>query len=140
MKLRCYIGAVLFLRLAACQRPAKTQCIASLQDELSAIDTLMQTRPDSALALLWASPMDDPYYQLLLSEALYKNNSAQLNRPELLGAAAYYDSLGCPFLSARCHYMSGVGYYEMDSVVEACKEYIKAQGNWWFSSRLKMMR
>ena len=36
--------------------------------------------------------------------------------------------------------MSGVGYYEMDSVVEACKEYIKAQGNWWFSSRLKMMR
>ena len=61
MKLRCFIGALLFLMLAACQRPAKTQCIASLQDELSAIDTLMQTRPDSALALLWASPMDDPY-------------------------------------------------------------------------------
>ena len=126
MKRCCLIGAFLFLMLAACQRPAKTQCIASLQDELSAIDSLMQSRPDSALALLQASPKEDPYYQLLLSEALYKNDSAQLNRPELMEAMAHYDSLGCPFLSARCHYMNGVGYYEMDSVVEACKEYIKA--------------
>ena len=109
MKTHCFIWVMLCLTLAACQRPVETQCIASLQDELSAIDSLMQTRPDSALALLWASPMDDPYYQLLFSEALYKNDSAQLNRPELLGAAAYYDSLGCPFLSARCHYMNGVG-------------------------------
>lgn len=27
-------------------------------------------------------------------------------------------------LSARSHYMNGVGYYENDSVVEACKEYL----------------
>ena len=30
------------------------------------------------------------------------------------------------FLDARAHYINGVGYYEHDSVVEACKEYLKA--------------
>ena len=30
------------------------------------------------------------------------------------------------FLTARAHYINGVGYYEHDSVVEACKEYLKA--------------
>ena len=30
------------------------------------------------------------------------------------------------FLSARAHYINGVGYYERDSVVEACEEYLKA--------------
>ena len=126
MKLLCFIGAILFLALTACHRPVETCHGASLTSELVSIDSLMQTRPDSALVLLQASPKEDPYYQLLLSEALYKNDSAQLNRPELLEAMAHYDSLGCPFLSARCHYMNGVGYYEMDSVVQACQEYLKA--------------
>ena len=40
---------------------------------LSAIDTLMQSQPDSALTVLLDEPTDEPYYQLLLSEALYKN-------------------------------------------------------------------
>ena len=126
MKLLCFIGAILFLALTACHRPVETCHGASLTSELVSIDSLMQTRPDSALALLQASPKEDPYYQLLLSEALYKNDSTQLNRPELLKSMAYYDSLDCPFLSARCHYMNGVGYYEMDSVVEACEQYLKA--------------
>ena len=30
------------------------------------------------------------------------------------------------FLDARAHYINGVGYYENDSVVEACREYLKA--------------
>ncbi|MBQ3353584.1 MAG: hypothetical protein IJG41_00365 [Bacteroidales bacterium] len=93
---------------------------------LSAIDTLMQSQPDSALTLLLDEPTDEPYYQLLLSEALYKNDYAQTNRDELLVAMAYFDSVNDPFLAARCHYMNGVGYYEMDSVVPACEEYMKA--------------
>lgn len=93
---------------------------------LSSIDTLMQSRPDSALTLLLDEPVDDPYYQLLLSEALYKNDYAQTNRAELLDAMACFDSAGDPFLAARCHYMNGVGYYEMDSVVAACAEFLKA--------------
>ena len=92
------------------------------------------------------------YAHLLLAELLYKNYYAQTNRPALRQAVAYFDSLtftlndhsslrrliagGAPlsptrndqlfFLSARAHYINGVGYYEHDSVVEACKEYMKA--------------
>lgn len=125
MKQCFFLGAILYLALTACHRPVETVCTPSLP-ELVVIDSLMQNRPDSALTLLQASPKEDPYYQLLLSEALYKNDSDQLNRPGLLEAMAYYDFLDCPFLSARCHYMNGVGYYEMDSVVEACEQYLKA--------------
>ena len=89
------------------------------------------------------------YCQLLISELLYKNDYAQSNRPALRQAVAYFDSLtllppfkGVPegrgiketlpnrndritFLTARAHYINGVGYYENDSLVEACAEYIK---------------
>jgi hypothetical protein len=83
------------------------------------------------------------YAHLLLAELLYKNDFAQTNRTELLQAVAYFDSLvrqaggarraggskttsNLAFLDARAHYINGVGYYENDSVVEACKEYMKA--------------
>ena len=87
------------------------------------------------------------YAHLLLAELLYKNDYAQTNRTELLQAVAYFDSLvrqaggarraggskttsrrnnNLAFLDARAHYINGVGYYENDSVVEACKEYMKA--------------
>ena len=92
------------------------------------------------------------YCQLLISELLYKNYCGQSNREELLRAVAYFDSLTIAlndnsqprnrhcgldpqspdlndnpaFLDARAHYINGVGYYERDSVVEACKEYLKA--------------
>ena len=92
------------------------------------------------------------YFHLLLSELLYKNNCAQSNRNELLHAVASFDSLSSalnnhplapgrhsgpdpespspyddlPFLAARAHYINGVGYYESDSLVPACAEYLKA--------------
>ena len=95
---------------------------------------------------------DRHYFQLLVAELLYKNDYAQSNRTELKQAVVYYDSLNIsladnsrsvfphcgpdpqspslcdliPFLSARTHYINGVGYYENDSAVEACAEYLKA--------------
>ena len=36
------------------------------------------------------------------------------------------DAQTLAFLDARAHYINGVGCYERDSVVEACKEYLKA--------------
>jgi tetratricopeptide (TPR) repeat protein len=90
---------------------------------------------------------DGHYCQLLISELLYKNDCEQTNREDLLQAVSYFDSLVCqtppskggggikkdldlnpnlPFLSARAHYINGVGYYENDSVVSACEEYLKA--------------
>lgn len=117
--------------------------------ELSQIDTLMWHHPDSALAVMMefaASPKADSlnvfekhYCQLLVSELLYKNDYGQSNRAKLLQAVHYFDSLMQDpelvegpsryvnvFLSARAHYMNGVGFYERDSVVEACGEYLKA--------------
>ena len=87
------------------------------------------------------------YANLLLAELLYKNDYAQTNRPALLRAVRYFDSLVRPtppfkgaggikkdlsqnpnlaFLTARSHYINGVGYYENDSLVPACAEYLKA--------------
>ena len=116
---------------------------------LDGIDSLMWRQPDSALAQLQAfcnSPEADSldefnghYCQLLISELLYKNYAAQSNREELLQAVAYFDSImQVPepvegpsfernvFLAARAHYINGVGYYEKDSIVQACAEYLKA--------------
>lgn len=121
MKTSWLIGLLFVAVLAGCNRSLLRQ-----RADLAAIDSLMQTRPDSALSLLLDEPVDDPYYQLLLSEALYKNDNPQLNRSELLEAMDYFESVDVPFLAARCHYMNGVGYYEMDSVVRACEEYLKA--------------
>ena len=92
------------------------------------------------------------YCQVLIAELLYKNYYKQSNRKELLKAVAYFDSLNFTpndtptpksliagadplsptrndnivFLAARAHYMNGVGFYERDSVVAACGEYLKA--------------
>ena len=95
------------------------------------------------------STFNHHYAHLLLAELLYKNDYAQTNRAELLEAVGYFDSLmadtrgvslhgfhrrdarrasaqNTAFLDARAHYINGVGYYEHDSVVPACKEYLKA--------------
>ena len=87
------------------------------------------------------------YCQVLIAELLYKNDYGQSNREEVLKAVGYFDSIvgidGADargktdtrgvsvqgrdaFLAARAHYMNGVGFYERDSVVAACGEYLKA--------------
>lgn len=89
------------------------------------------------------------YCQVLVAELLYKNDYGQSNREDVLQAVAYFDSLVCgdpplqrgagglkhtppdlnddlAFLTARSHYINGVGYYEHDSLVEACGEYLCA--------------
>ena len=140
--------------LVETRRATSLQTVAS--PELSAIDSLMWRQPDSAFALLLDYLSDDGrdgactvstnetfdnhYTQLLISELLYKNDCEQTNRRDMQKAVLYFDSLcGCTdvarnvstnptiaFLDARAHYINGVGYYEKDSVVEACKEYLKA--------------
>ncbi len=117
---------------------------------LAEIDSLMWRRADSAFVLLQefvVSPeakeldtYDEHYCQVLISELLYKNYKQQSNRNDLLRAVDYFDSIvgmdGADtrgvsaqkdaFLAARAHYINGAGYYERDSVVAACSEYLKA--------------
>ena len=98
---------------SACNRLVETHHGTSLptdvSPELSAIDSLMWQRPDSALAVLrdyldndggdaarhasTGGTFDNHYAHLLLAELLYKNYQFQTNRAELLEAVDYYDSL-----------------------------------------------
>ena len=90
------------------------------------------------------------YCQVLIAELLYKNDYGQSNRKDLLKAVHYFDSIvnvadgrnadargkadarGASvqrrdaFLAARAHYINGVGFYERDSLIEACEEYLNA--------------
>ena len=87
------------------------------------------------------------YCQVMVAELLFKNDYGQSNRAEVMKAVHYFDSIvgmdgadtrgksdarGASvqrrdaFLAARAHYMNGVGFYERDSVVAACGEYLKA--------------
>ena len=108
--------------------------------ELLEIDSLMWKHSDSAFkSLLEFSAslevdsldvFDGHYYQLLVSELLYKNDYEQNNREPLMRAVDYFDSLNnqgqCFFLDARAHYMEGVVLYEQGCVVSACESYLKA--------------
>ena len=137
-------GVVLFATFLSCGRAKPGFCppATPVSGILASIDSLMGWQPDSALAVMMeftATPEADSldvfnshYCQLLISELLYKNDCEQTNRTELLRAAEYFDSIAFTqsetpvFLSARAHYMKGVGYYERDSVMEACREYLQA--------------
>ena len=122
------------LMMTACVPSHRNISMAS--SSLSAIDSLMWRQPDSALKVMISftesgkadslDEFDGHYCQLLISELLYKNDYAQSNRLDLLKAVDYFDNSDNAFLSARAHYMNGVGYYERDSVVSACKAYLKA--------------
>ena len=113
---------------------------------LENIDSLMWVEPDSALTVMLefagseaADSMDvfEGYYcQVLVAELLFKNDYGQSNRKDLLKAVRYFDSIvdlhGAAvrerdaFLAARAHYINGVGFYERDSLIEACGEYLCA--------------
>ena len=116
--------------------PQGPQAQGPQTQELSQIDTLMWHQPDSALAVMMEfaanseadslGEFDGHYCQVLIAELLFKNDYGQSNREEVLKAVGYFDSIDDGFLAARAHYMNGVGYYERDSVVAACGEYLKA--------------
>ena len=168
MKKRLNVISLLFLLLifSYCGKEGKQQIEpqgSSAHTALVEIDSLMWQQPDSALACLipyfdtccrnakfcvsTTTTFNRHYANLLLSELLYKNDYVQTNRPTLLQAVHYFDSLvreappskggggikkdlshptNLAFLDARSHYINGVGYYENDSVVPACAEYLKA--------------
>ena len=90
------------------------------------------------------------YCQVLIAELLFKNDYGQSNRKDLLKAVRYFDSIvdGADgrnadargkadtrgvsvqereaFLAARAHYINGAGFYERDSLIDACEEYLNA--------------
>ena len=147
MKSEKVIGFVMALLMAACSSlPSASDRLGTTDPTLASIDSLLWTYPDSAFVQLQAfaesrevdslNDFNRHYFHLLLSELLYKNYCEQSNRSELLKAVDYFDSIvveggnrvhpDLVFLDARAHYIDGVGYSEMDSVVPACEQYLKA--------------
>ena len=131
------------LLIARCTHSPIAEQPIPLAPDLLHIDSLMQSSPDSALHTLLSchseyevrgtsSDINTHYQALLTSEALYKTDNPQ-NRIELQTAMHYFDSLvACHpdnddiiMLSARAHYMNGAIFYENDSVVKACEEYLR---------------
>ena len=109
----------------------------------SALKVMMEFAGSEAADSLDA--FEGHYCQVLIAELLFKNYYAQSNRAEVLKAVGYFDSIvgmdgadargkadarGASvqgrdaFLAARAHYINGVGYYERDSLIEACQEYL----------------
>ena len=147
--MRVYIGCLLIglaMIVASCERLPRPAATPSQRRTtyrtLEDIDSLMWRQPDSALTVLMdfegdMEGLNGHYAQLLAAELLFKNNYEQSNRTDLLKAVHYFDSLvdlrgvdargaSLPFLDARAHYINGAGYYEHDSLIEACGEYLNA--------------
>ena len=128
------------LLIASCTHSPIAEQPIPLAPDLLHIDSLMQSSPDSALQMLLSfraergtsSDINFYYQALLTSEALYKTYNPQSDIAALQSATHYFDSMAsCHtdnddviLLSARSHYMNGAIFYENDSVVEACKEYL----------------
>ena len=118
-------------------------------ETLERIDSLMWQQPDSALAAMMEflasseadsfSEFEGHYCRVLTAELLFKNHRDQSNRSELIQTVVYFDSLlmmadgadtrdesakTIAFLAAWAHCMNGVGYYENDSMVSACSEFL----------------
>ena len=143
-----YLLLALFV---ACSKPEPAPVIAEpeplpfeFDENLQNIDTLLQHDAATALQELLSfrapqergtsSNINAHYQALLTSEALYKTDNPQEThgRASLQAAMRFFDSLAVLYptnddltvLSARSHYMNGVGFYENDSIIEACKEYL----------------
>lgn len=111
---------------------------------LKTITDTMTARHDVALEMIVAlsdtideqklSKIEYYEYQVLIAEALYKNDYLQTNDSAVIAAAAFYDSLALKyprnidviFQKARAHYYKGVGEYEKEIAAEAFKDYLSA--------------
>lgn len=113
----------------------------------SALKTITDTMaccPDAALDILICvsdtvdesklSKLDYYEYQILIAEALYKNDLMQTNDSSVFEAVRYYDGLAqiypknvdVLFQKSRAHYYKAVGEGEKDDIKNACSDYLIA--------------
>ena len=112
--------------LAACSRPTAVA-------ELDAADSLMERRPDSALALLrrvdtlhLTSAHDRARYAMLLSMALDKNYIDLKDFRVLQPAMNYYEDHGTPTEQLRTFYYQGRIYENVGDMSKVLQMFLKA--------------
>ena len=113
--------------LAACGRRQ------SNHRQLVLADSLMQSRPDSALGILQGvsageltTRADSAYYALLLTKARDKNYIVQKDDSLIHYAVAYYDVTNDVVMQAKAHYYWGCVYRDMNRQAEAIREFLIA--------------
>lgn len=96
-------------------------------------DTLMETRPDSALTILESisspqklSSADRAFYALLLTQARHKNYITLDDDSLIKTAVEYYGDKKKSLNAAKAHYYLGATYKEMGHIPFAVDEYLKA--------------
>lgn len=101
--------------------------------QLILADSLMQSRPDSALCILQDISMeklttqaDNAYYVLLLTQARDKNYVVQTDDSLIRYAVAYYDKTNDVRMQAKAHYYWGCVYRDMNRQAEAFREFLIA--------------
>ena len=121
-----YLALLAALCLTACTRPADVP-------ELDTADSLMEQRPDSALALLrridtlrLTSRHDRARYAMLLSMALDKNYIDLKDFHVLQPAIDYYEEHGTPTEQMRTFYYQGRIYDNAGNMSKALQTFLKA--------------
>ena len=95
----------------------------SRQPQLVAMDSLLLSRPDSALTLLrgmsFTDKADRMYHYLLLADACNKCYDTLPSDTILQEVADYYDRHGTPNEQVRAHYLLGCAYRDMGEAPHA---------------------
>ena len=119
MKKLTYILLTLLV-LAACTSTSRNP-------QLVVFDSLLLSRPDSALTLLRSmnisSTSDRMYYYMLLADACNKCYDTLPSDSILQKVADYYDRHGNPNEQVRAHYLLGCAYRDMGEAPQALQCY-----------------
>ena len=122
MKKLTYIFLSLLL-LAGCTGTSR-------QPQLVAMDSLLLSRPDSALTLLrgmsFTDKADRMYHYLLLADACNKCYDTLPSDTILQEVTDYYDRHGTPNEQVRAHYLLGCAYRDMGEAPMALQCYQQA--------------
>lgn len=117
----------IFIVLVSCQQNGKYTTL------LLQIDSIMITRPDSALALLNSiqsfqemKPADKASYSLLLTQAKQKSRISHTNDSLIRIAVEYYKDKGDEKQATKAYYYLGCVYQDIGDIVGATDAFLKA--------------
>ena len=130
MRMRLLLLIITAITIVSCNGARKSETYRLLED----VDSYIEARPDSALAVLegidkseLTSKELEAKYALLLSQALDKNYIDLQSDSIIAPAVRYYENHGTPYERLLTHYYRGVIYLNDGDRESAMESYIKAE-------------
>ena len=130
MRMRLLLLIITAITIVSCNDARKSETYRLLED----VDSYIEARPDSALAVLegidkseLTSKELEAKYALLLSQALDKNYIDLQSDSIIAPAVRYYENHGTPYERLLTHYYRGVIYLNDGDRESAMESYIKAE-------------